>query len=365
MYHYTRNGTLIRQIRVLIPPFVPAPGVDLPAAEADFTDIDLSEDGRRLLIANVNQSNSLSTGDGDVLICDLQTVLFQGAANRWVIRVNILQAPDGSSDMKFAAWVQAPIATVNGPLTVVSSTQPSHGTLDCDPNDGVLDGVKPDGSYCHLPDPDFFGRDEFFYVVSDADGKMRGASVTLTVFPQNDPPVLTPAVPTQQMVSDEDAVLTVPLTALVNGGPGTTTVADVDRNDPLGGIAVTETSGPGVWSFSLDGTVFVDIGVVRSDNALHLPWSADIRFTPTGSGGGTAVYLPGLGPDRGHHRKQVRGHLGRHPVSGGRGGRSGHAIVLRRLAAGHHHVRHLHGVQSGCRSEADLRRVDDPTEQSA
>ena len=192
--------------------------------------------------------------------------------------------------MKFAAWVQAPVATVNGPLTVVSSTQPSHGTLDCDPSDPLLDGVKPDGSFCYVPNPDFFGRDGFFYVVSDADGKLREASVTLTVLPQNDPPVLTPADPPQQITSDEDAVLTIPLTALINGGPGTTTITDVDRNDPTGGIAVTQLTGAGVWSFSLDGSVFVDIGLVGGDNALHLPYSADIRFTPSGSGGGRASF---------------------------------------------------------------------------
>ena len=271
VYRYSRNGVPDRPIRVRLP------GGNLPAAEADFNDIDLSEDGRTLLIANVNQSNAATFGDGDVVLFNLQTRL-----------ATILQAPDASSDMKFAAWVQAPVATVNGPLTVVSSTQPSHGTLDCDPSDPLLDGVKPDGSFCYVPDPDFFGRDGFFYVVSDADGKRRGASVTLTVFPQNDPPELTPADPPRQITSDEDAVLTIPLTALINGGAGTTTITDVDRNDPTGGIAVTQLSGAGVWSFSLDGSVFVDIGLVDGDNALHLPYSADIRFTPSGSGGGGA-----------------------------------------------------------------------------
>ncbi len=271
VYRYASNGAP----SALYP--VRLPGGTLPAAEADFNDIDLSEDGRTLLIANVNQSNAATFGDGDVLLFNLLTQT-----------ASILQAPDASSDMKFAAWVQAPVATVNGPLTIVSSTQPSHGVLDCDPSDAVLDGVKPDGSFCYVPDLDFFGRDEFFYVVSDADGKRRGASVTLTVLPQNDPPVLTPANPPQQIISDEDAVLTIPLTALINGGAGTTMITDVDRNDPTGGIAITQLSGAGVWSFSLDGNVFVDIGPVGGDNALHLPYSADIRFTPSGSGGGGA-----------------------------------------------------------------------------
>ena len=90
----------------------------MPPSEADFNDIDLSEDGRTLLIANVNQSNAATFGDGDLILLNLQG----GFAT-------ILQAPNESSDMKFAAWVQAPIATVNGPLTVVSSTQPLHGHI--------------------------------------------------------------------------------------------------------------------------------------------------------------------------------------------------------------------------------------------
>jgi VCBS repeat-containing protein len=273
VYRYAGNGAP----SALYP--VQLPGGTLPAAEADFNDIDLSEDGRTLLIANVNQSNTAAFGDGDVVLFSLQT-----------LTATILQAPDASSDMKFAAWVQAPVATVNGPLTVVSFTQPAHGTFDCDPSDPLLDGVETDGSFCYVPDPDFSGRDGFSYVVSDADGKLREAFVSLTVLPENDPPVLTPADPPQQIDSDEDAVLTIPLTTLLNGGPGTTTVTDADRNDPTGGIAVTQLTGAGVWSFSLDGSVFVDIGLVAGDNALHLPYSADIRFTPSGGGGGGASF---------------------------------------------------------------------------
>lgn len=273
VYRYNRDGFQLAAYRIRLP------GGDLPQTEADLNDIDLSEDGRTLLIANVNQSNAAVFGDGDVLLFSLQSFL-----------ATILQAPDASSDLKSVAWVQAPVATVNGPLTVVSFTQPAHGTFDCDPDDDIVEGVKADGSFCYLPHPDFFGRDEFSYVVSDADGRLRSATVTLTVLPQNDPPVLLPADPPQEFVMDEDDVLTVPLTALINGGAGTTGIFDVDRNDPTGGIAMTGISGPGVWSYSLNGTAFVDIAPLSGADALHLPYSADIRFTPFGGGGGSASF---------------------------------------------------------------------------
>mgnify|MGYP000909214944 FL=1 len=272
VYRYNANGALVDQYRVYA-----EPGVPLPDAEADFSDIDLSEDGRTLLIANINQSSSTATGDGDVVLFDLLTR-----------SSSILQAPDESSDMKFVAWVQAPVATVNGPLTVVSSTPPAHGVLDCNLADTTLDGVKPDGSFCYVPEPGFSGVDGFTYVVSDADGKLREGSVTLTVAPRNDPPELTPAASTLE--SDEDAVLGFPLTALINGGAGTTAVSDPDVHDPLGGIAVTGLTGPGVWSFSQDGVGFVDIGTVSQTDALLLPSWADIRFTPFGGSGGTATF---------------------------------------------------------------------------
>ena len=276
VYRYNSLGQQTAAYRVWLT------GGPLPASEADFNDIDLSDDGRTLLIANVNQSNAATFGDGDILLFNLQTLF-----------ATLLQAPDASSDMKFAGWVQAPVATVNGPLTVVSFTPPAHGTLDCNPSDPLVDGVNSDGSFCYVPDPDYFGRDGFTYVVSDADGKLKQATVALTVVSDNDPPVLTPAAPPQQVTSDEDTVLTLPLTALLNGGAGTTSVSDADRNDPTGGIAITQLTGSGVWAFSLDGSVFVDIGLVSGDSALHLPYSADIRFTPSGGGGGgaSATYL--------------------------------------------------------------------------
>lgn len=273
VYRYTRDGFPAAAYRIRLS------GGDLPQTEADFNDIDLSEDGRTLLIANVNQSNAAVFGDGDVLLFSLQS-----------FQATILQAPNASSDLKSVAWVQAPVAAVNAPLTVVSYTQPMHGTFDCNPEDEIVEGVGLDGSFCYLPHPDFSGRDEFFYVVSDADGRLRGATVTLTVLAQNDPPVLTPADPPQQFVLDEDDVRTVPLTALINGGAGTTAISDVDPNDPTGGIAITEISGPGVWSYSLNGTAFVDIAPLSGSDALHLPYSAEIRFTPFGGEGGDASF---------------------------------------------------------------------------
>jgi hypothetical protein len=257
VYRYTAGGTPLPRFNTGL------------GGEADFSDIDLNENGRDLLIANINFSNTSAPGDGDVVL----TTVFGGPTR-------ILQAPDASSDMKFAAWVQAPVGSINGPLfvDVAASTQPSHGSVV----------IQPDGSFDYLPDQDYSGTDSFFYVVSDQDGNRNGATVTMDIAALNDQPVLTAAAPTA--ITDEDDALTIPLVALINGGPGTTTITDADVDQTRGGIAVTGTSGLGVWSYSVDGILYDDIGVVSDTNALLLPYYADIRFTPSGGGGGTASF---------------------------------------------------------------------------
>lgn len=255
VYHLSAGGTILRSYNTGM------------GSEADFSDIDLDETGQRLLIANINFSNTTNPNDGDVVL----------VRRSFFGQPTILQAPDASSDMKFAAWVQAPVGALNRPLTVSAYTQPSHGTL-------VL---TTGGAFDYTPEPDYSGSDQFTYVVRDADGQQRRATVALTVTAANDPPVLVPAAPADQ--SDENLPYTVPLTSFINGGAATTTIGDADPNDPLGGIAVRGLSGEGTWAYSIGGTVFVNIGVVSDDQALLLPHDAYIRFTPNGSAGGSAA----------------------------------------------------------------------------
>jgi VCBS repeat-containing protein len=65
-----------------------------------------------------------------------------------------------------------------GPLSVVSNTQPSNGTV----------AQNPDGSFTYTPNPDFCGTDSFTYTVSDGQAT-DAAIVTITVACVNDPPV--------------------------------------------------------------------------------------------------------------------------------------------------------------------------------
>ncbi|MDB4691971.1 Ig-like domain-containing protein, partial [Verrucomicrobia bacterium] len=89
-----------------------------------------------------------------------------------------------------------------GTLVVRSNTPPSNGILT----------LNSDGSLTYVPDPDFIGIDSFNYSIMDIDGTSSTATVTITIHPLNDPPViigagLTREYPTGESVPVVDASL--------------------------------------------------------------------------------------------------------------------------------------------------------------
>src|SRR5262249_4376768 len=65
-------------------------------------------------------------------------------------------------------------------ITVTSHTAASHGSLS----------VDSDGSFDYTPDPDYNGSDSFSYTIDDGHGGTDTATVTFTINPVNDPPVV-------------------------------------------------------------------------------------------------------------------------------------------------------------------------------
>jgi hypothetical protein len=65
------------------------------------------------------------------------------------------------------------------PPSAVAISDPSYGTLT---NNG-------DGTFTYTPNANFYGVDSFVYRVCDTDGLCDVATVTITVTPENDPPV--------------------------------------------------------------------------------------------------------------------------------------------------------------------------------
>jgi M6 family metalloprotease-like protein len=116
-----------------------------------------------------------------------------------------------------------------GELTVVSASQPAHGTT----------AVNPDGTVTYTPDPNFAGTDTFSYTVRDDGGLEDSAIVTVTVNEVNDQPV-----------AADDAYETARDTTLEVTAPGVLgNDTDVDGDD-------LTASGPTAGPF--EGTVVVN-----------------------------------------------------------------------------------------------------------
>jgi hypothetical protein len=114
------------------------------------------------------------------------------------------------------------------------------------------------------------------------------AVVAANVAPANVAPVLTAAAPSLGTTTAATAI-TVNLNTFVNNGPGTTDITSSDGNVVLGAIALTGTTGDGVWSYSLDGTSYNSVGAVTAGSALLLPPTAILQYTPDGSDAETAT----------------------------------------------------------------------------
>ncbi len=83
-------------------------------------------------------------------------------------------------------------------LTLVSLTQPMHGTAD-----------RQSGIVVYTPDPDFNGIDSLTYVVSDIAGESASALVTIAVTPVNDPPVAQD----DSSITQEETLVSIPVLA--------------------------------------------------------------------------------------------------------------------------------------------------------
>lgn len=99
---------------------------------------------------------------------------------------------------------------------------------------------------------------------------------TLAVTDVNDAPVLVAGAP--QATTSEDASLTRTIASLINTTHATQ-LTDVDGPGPLG-LAISQLTGRGVWHYSLNQSDFFAFPTMSSEQALLLPPSAVVRYTP-------------------------------------------------------------------------------------
>ena len=142
------------------------------------------------------------------------------------------------------------------PITAIGDTLPTDGALS----------LSADGSFTYTPDPNFTGVDSFTYHCTDGTSDSGIVSVTLTVFPVNDPPLATDDV----YFGDEDTTLIVEVATGVLDND-----SDVDL-DPLAAVVVSPPTN-GTLDLAADGsftyTPFLDTNGIdtftyRADDGL-------------------------------------------------------------------------------------------------
>ncbi len=127
----------------------------------------------------------------------------------------------------------------------------------------------------------------FTYTISDGQSQTDTATVMVTINGINDAPDLEdggePDYSFPSVTVDDDGSGSEVTVSTILG----TRFSDVDNN-ALAGIALTQTSGNGIWQYSPDGVIWSDIGSVSNSQALALEDDDTIRYVPDGSNTETA-----------------------------------------------------------------------------
>ncbi|MBF9032132.1 hypothetical protein HKCCE3408_17165 [Rhodobacterales bacterium HKCCE3408] len=134
----------------------------------------------------------------------------QGGSDNQLVAVTVTDvpengAPPAADDAGAAGTEDSPIA---GTLT---GSDPEGGTLiftlAAGPTHGEV-SVQPNGAYLYTPADDFFGSDSFDFLVEDPDGNSDTGTISLTVAPLPDDPVLS-APAAFDVLEDTTAVATI------------------------------------------------------------------------------------------------------------------------------------------------------------
>jgi VCBS repeat-containing protein len=140
-------------------------------------------------------------------------------------------------------------------------------TLVAEPANGSLT-LNADGSFSYTPNQDFNGTDSFSYQASDAELQSNIATVTITVNPVNDPPVVTIGTDSQT-VQYSDRIQTVTISA-VDIDSATLTLTSSDLPSSLSTAGGCTASGDGTnCSWTLNGQTLVGAGSYPNSFAVN------------------------------------------------------------------------------------------------
>ncbi len=142
------------------------------------------------------------------------------------------------------------------------------------------------GNLTYQSNQDFNGSDSFQWTGSDGtEFAATSATLTITVAPVNDAPVLTATTPSLTG-TDEDTTSNEFTVSSILGA----NLTDADSSS-IEGIAITTTTGNGTWQFSIDGgSNYSDVGTVSVSSSLLLRDVDRVRFVPDSENGETAAF---------------------------------------------------------------------------
>ncbi len=143
--------------------------------------------------------------------------------------------------------------------------------------------VNSDGSFAYFPNLNATGQDVFTYVANDGLVNSNVATVTITISPTNDAPVLDPSgTMTLPNINEDDTANTGSLVSAIILSAGGDRITDPDSGTALEGIAITSLqSGNGTWQYSVNnGTTWTAIGAVSQSSAILLRASDKVKFLP-------------------------------------------------------------------------------------
>lgn len=120
--------------------------------------------------------------------------------------------------------------TENDPLTYLKITDTTNGTISC------TGGSSRSCTY--TPDTNFNGTDSFTYKVNDGTADSTSATVTITVTPVNDPPVMAA---NQSYATNDNTALAISLSPAtdIDGGALTYKIVSAPTHGTLGGCITT------------------------------------------------------------------------------------------------------------------------------
>ena len=196
-------------------------------------------------------------------------------------------AQNGTLDVPAAGVLANDIAASENVLTVVSSTDPAHGTAT----------VNPDGSFTYAPDLDYVGDDSFDYTITDIDANTATTTVTLTIDPANTPPVAAD----DAYATDEDTLLTVPAPGLLandTGAEGATLTVSLVTGPTLGTLVLTPdgsfTYMPNANAFGTDSFTYQAGDGTSLSNAATVTLTINpVNDAPTAADDAYAIYPNG------------------------------------------------------------------------